>query len=340
MKLHINRKVLSILACAAGVAAVLLAVAGFSDSLVGDPSSVGSAADGETITVKGPTQLSVYEDGGVYLGEEYFVPKKHVETVLFMGIDQMRETMEDTTYNEQADFIMLMVIDRDAEQFTMLHLNRDTMCDVMRLSDMNEKLGRYRVQLAVAHVFGNNERARCRNVVDAVENLLYGIEIDHYISLTMDAIPILNDEIGGVTLTLSEDLTKLDPSFENGATVTLKGSKALSYVRARMSVGDGSNLGRMNRQRQYLTALFDKYRERGGGDFTKSLLKVNDYMDSDCTIEQLQRIADMVMQYEFLGIDTTEGEAVIGEQYMEYIIDEPQLQKQVINLFYTKKETP
>ena len=338
MKRDIIRKAIPALACVVGVAAVLLTIAGVFDGLIGNLSNEGSTSDGETVTVKGPTQLSVYEDGGVFLGEDYYVPKKHVETVLLMGIDQLRETMEDTTYNEQADFILLMVIDRDAEQFTMVHLNRDTMCDVMRLSDMNEKLGRYRAQLALAHIFGNNDRAKSRNVVDTVENLLYGITIDHYISLTMDAIPVLNDEAGGVTVTLDEDFTYIDPSYEKGATVTLMGKKALSYVRARMSVGEGTNLERMERQRRYMNALFDKYRSNGGGDLTKALLKVNDYMDSDCTVDQLQRIADMVLGYEFLGIETTKGEAVVGDVYMEYIVDEAELQRQVINLFYKKKE--
>ena len=154
----------------------------------------------------------------------------------------------------------------------------------------------------------------------------------------MDAIPVLNDEAGGVTVTLDEDFTYIDPSYEKGATVTLMGKKALSYVRARMSVGEGTNLERMERQRRYMNALFDKYRSNGGGDLTKALLKVNDYMDSDCTVDQLQRIADMVLGYEFLGIETTKGEAVVGDVYMEYIVDEAELQRQVINLFYKKKE--
>ena len=335
MKLHINRKVVSFLACAAGIAAVVLAAAGLADDLIGISPAAGTA--GETV-VKGPSLLSENEDGGVFIGDDYYVPKKHVETVLFMGIDQLLESMEDLTYHLQSDFMMLMVIDRDREEYTMLHLNRDTMCYVMRISDSGKQIGRYLTQLCIAHTIGTSEAMRCRNVVDAVENLLYGIKIDHYISLTMDAIPILNDEIGGVAVTLNEDFTYLDPSYVKGAEVTLKGEKALGYVRARMSVGDGSNLSRMERQRQYLTSLFDKYRKKGVGNFTKALLKVNDYMTSDCTIDQLQRIADQVMNYDYLGIETTEGEARLGKGHVEFYVDEAALQKQVINLFYSKKE--
>ena len=41
-------------------------------------------------------------------------------------------------------------------------------------------------QLALAHTYGSGEEDSCENTVLAVENLLYGVGIDHYVSLTMD----------------------------------------------------------------------------------------------------------------------------------------------------------
>ena len=37
------------------------------------------------------------------------------------------------------------------------------------------------------------------------------MKIDHYMTLTMDAVGILNDLAGGVTLEVLDDMTELDP---------------------------------------------------------------------------------------------------------------------------------
>lgn len=57
--------------------------------------------------------------------------------------------------------------------------------------------------------------------------LLYGVEIDHYISLMMDGVAVLNDLAGGVTLKVMDDFGAFDPALVQGETVTLRGEQAL-----------------------------------------------------------------------------------------------------------------
>lgn len=40
----------------------------------------------------------------------------------------------------------------------------------------------------------------CENTVDAVSNMLYGIQIEGYLCLNMDSIKVLNHLAGGVLL--------------------------------------------------------------------------------------------------------------------------------------------
>ena len=61
--------------------------------------------------------------------------------------------------------------------------------------------------------------------------------------------------MGGVTVTLEEDFTAFDPAMTKGTTLTLQGMQAEYYVRQRFYVGDGSNMARMERQRNYMTEL-------------------------------------------------------------------------------------
>ena len=183
--------------------------------------------------------------GNILYESEWYMPKDSLESILILGIDKRTDGTEDRQESEQADFLVLVVMDKEADSYRILHINRDTMTDIPQTDIFGEVYSHMRGQLTLAHTYGNDDKLRCRNVVNTVENLLYGINIDHYLSMTMDAVSILNDSIGGVTLQLMDDFTELDESFVKDAVVTLKGEQALTYVRARSSLEDSSNLHRM-----------------------------------------------------------------------------------------------
>ena len=284
------------------------------------------------------------EDALTIYNGAWYRPRKELETVLAIGVDQA--SVDEELYRagkyEQSDFLLLLVLDKRNERCTAVHINRDTMTEIRVLDDdTNEFLGTINRQLSLAHTYGNRPEARCKNTVTAVSGLLYGIEIDHYLSLTMDGVVMLNDLAGGVTLEVMDDLTKLDPALIQGETVTLRGRQALTYVQVRMGLENPSNLHRMERQKQYLEALQKQFLSRTDvdEDFTISaLLELNAYMASDCSVEQLSSLADTLADYGVTEYRTLEGEAVEGEKYMEYYVDEAAVRELVIELFYELAE--
>lgn len=57
----------------------------------------------------------------------------------------------------------------------------------------------------------------------AVSELFYGLPIHGYCALSMNSIASLNDTVGGVTVTVPEDLAVMQPKlFTAGDTVTLE----------------------------------------------------------------------------------------------------------------------
>ena len=50
----------------------------------------------------------------------------------------------------------------------------------------------------------------CRYQAKAVSNLLYGVSIDHFCSVTMDAVAVINDAVGGVSVQVMDDMTMVD----------------------------------------------------------------------------------------------------------------------------------
>lgn len=282
-------------------------------------------------------QSPEYSDSGdsrVFFDGAWFELDSDVETVLVMGIDSIELEGDARKDSAQADFLALLVINRMDESFSILHLNRDTMTEITQITDEGEKYGTFDAQLALAHTYGGTDTLRCRNTVEAVENLLYGMRIDHYISLTMDAIATVNDSVGGVTVTLEHDFPALGESCTKGATVTLTGADALSFVRWRDDTAEGSNLARMARQRQYISALFQRFTEVSTDNTLDTVKKVNDHLVSDCTASQITNLMERLQTYEYEGILEMEGEVSLGDEYVEFYADEDALQYAVVELFY------
>ena len=331
MQLKINRKHLKILAVL--LAVVLLGTVAF---------AVLSHWEAQYGTVaNNGTQLS--ENSSLYLNGAYYSQKENLETVLLIGVDKFEDQIQEQSYNnsQQADFLALLVMDRENGRYTVLHLNRDTMTQIQVLGVRGENAGSITGQLALAHTYGSGGTDSCRNTVEAVSKLLYGVNIDHYIAFTMDAVGKINDLAGGVTLTMLDDLTSIFPEMQKGERVTLTGDMALAYVRTRYGLEDSSNLQRMERQRQYLTELSGAISEKALTDDTflmKALEAISTYMTSDCTANQILQIYDCCKIYVNDGFCTIDGVAVKGTEFMEFYPDETDLKQLVVELFYTPVE--
>lgn len=278
-------------------------------------------------------------EGQLEYGGKTYLPREGIQTLLLMGLDKYERPENAIGYTNklQSDFLLLVVIDENAKTVELLHLNRDTMTTIRRLGVGGGAAGTFTGQLALAHTYGSGGSDSCLNAVKAVSTLLDGVPIDHYMTLTMDAVGQINDLVGGVSVTVLDDFSEIDPALEQGKEVTLRGDQALVYVRTRLGLEDSSNLHRMERQRQYLAALYAKLmeRSRANGDFlAKTLLTVSDSMVSDCTVNQLETLGDLLTQCTIAPIRTLEGKAVLGEEYIEFYVDEDSLRDTVLALFY------
>ena len=279
---------------------------------------------------------------------------RNIETFLIIGIDDFsdqKETYDSYNNTMQADYLVLLMFNTRTNEVSALHINRDTMTPITILGVLGDKVGKETHQIALSHTYGTGEKDSCLNTVTAVEDLL-GIVVDHYARITMDAIPLLNDAIGGVTLTPTVTITaeavasNTEADTENtettnnliteGQTVTLTGEQALAYVRVRQSVSDGSNLKRMERQRQYMSAFIEQVKANKDNIDTESLFKnISDKIVSDCSIERLETIFDKSTDFTFTEIYTLEGTAKVGDSgYMEYHLDQDKLNETIKDLFY------
>ena len=277
-----------------------------------------------------------------YEGKDY-VLRDDVEAFLVLGLDKYEGDQKTESYNndKQADFLMVFVFDNDAKTCSAIHVNRDTMAKVGVLGVGGEKIDTVTKQIALAHTYGNGQKVSCRNTKDSVEDLLLGIHINHYVSFTMDSVAAVNDFVGGVQVTLTESLTEIDSTFVEGKTVTLMGEQALRFVRTRYGLEDSSNATRMKRQQQYINSLHKKIMSciETDSEFAIRLAEAMDeYVVYDSSDQRMQKYAEKLETYTFLGIQEIAGESKVGTEFMEFYPDEASLYATVLELFYKAKE--
>lgn len=293
-------------------------------------------------TVEEILGLGEDEEAPVNFDGKWYIRRPDVESYLLIGVDREGEAQDSGSYNGggQADVLLLLVVDNGASSFRVLQLNRDTMADVEVLGVRGDVTGTEYQQLALAHHYGNGLEKSCENTVRAVSRLLYGMKIDGYAAIQFEAFPILNDRVGGVTVTVEDDFSAVDPTLVQGETVTLKGEQALHFIRIRHQVGDGSNLERMGRHRAYLSgfdAAFTAAMEQNQELPLKLYAAVSDYLVTDMGSGTVAELARRCQGYENGGVITVDGEAKLGERYMEFYPDEDSLRRAVLELFYQEK---
>ena len=281
-------------------------------------------------------------------GKDYQL-KENMEVILIMGIDD-REDIGDSQFaihNSQADVLYVYAVDHKNKTFQAIQINRETMTGIQTYNNDGTKDAIAEAQICLAHSFGKTEQGRCLNTVDAVSGLLFNMQVDHYISLNMAAISILNEQVGGVTVTVPAGLESADPAFKEGAKVRLQGKQAELFVRSRMSLENDTNEFRMERQQMFLNAWMEQANHKMDTDSGFALglvLSLSDYMTSDMSANALSDLANQLKEYKNLGTVKTVGETLLENEakisaFREYYVDMDDLERKVIDLFYVEKPT-
>lgn len=283
-----------------------------------------------------------YEDEQVTVNGVKYRQKKNLTTLLFMGIDRDSDAEQGVGNRNggQADFLRLIVIDQADKTISQLQIDRDTMTPITVLSVLGNRSGTRTLQISLSHGYGDGKEQSCQFTVDAVSNLLFNVPINGYIAMNMDGINVLNDALGGITVTLEDDFSHIDPTMTKGTTLTLMGEQAEIFVRSRMSMEVGTNEARMVRQQTYLTQMMDTLHEKvlSDSEFVGTLFdSLSSYLVTNVSRAQMINDAWLSRNYERKPLYIPEGTHVVGtDGYMEFHVDEASLEQLVLELFYQK----
>ncbi|SDY76227.1 LCP family protein [Herbiconiux ginsengi] len=99
------------------------------------------------------------------------------------------------------------------------------------------------------------ERGGLACVNSTIENLT-GLDINYAAATSFDGVIEMTNAVGGVPVCLNEPIFDADSGLDLPAgTSVIEGQMALSFLRNRHGVGDGSDLARIASQQQYLSSM-------------------------------------------------------------------------------------
>lgn len=279
-----------------------------------------------------------------YQGNTY-VFNENRTNILFMGTDQTELGTEDGLNGGggQADGIFLLSLDTVTGEMDVIAISRDSMAQVDRYAVGGQYIDTTTTQLCLAYAYGDGRESSCENMCKAVSRLLYGLPIQTYYAMDLENIGILNDAIGGVTVTLPEDFETEDGIFHQaGESVTLYGQDAVHFVRYRNTDFLDSNNYRMARQKEYVSAFFAKALQESREDIQVplSLFRLaGAHSVTSLNATRVAYLATVVLsKNSALQFHTLPGEVVRGEdRYAEYHLDDEQVFELILDIFYTKQ---
>ncbi|MFI9215273.1 LCP family protein [Streptomyces werraensis] len=99
-------------------------------------------------------------------------------------------------------------------------------------------------------------------VVKTVEKMS-GVRMDHYVEIDFAGFKDLVDAIGGVEVTVDQDIHDKSSGLDlTAGTHRLDGTQSLQFVRTRHGIGDGSDLGRIGLQQEFMIALLSEIKKQ------------------------------------------------------------------------------
>lgn len=268
----------------------------------------------------------------------------YVKAILCMGVDRSGSLEETTTagMGGQADGVLLVAQDTARNSLNLLMIPRDTMTEITLTDLSGNVLGEDVQHLTLAYAYGDGRETSCEFMTEAVSKLLGGLNIDYYLAANVDAVSVVNDLVGGVTVTVpTEGMEQVDPAFVYGETVTLQGKQAERFVRYRDITRDHSALYRMDQQQEYITQFFNQLREesKSNAAIVEQLFEsIESNMVTNMQKDQYLKMAmDGLASGGSPQIYTLPGTGVTTGKYDEFYPDEEGLTKIILELFYREK---
>ena len=269
----------------------------------------------------------VYHNGKAYNYNDDIV------NILLLGVDKYTFLRDS---QGQADALYLISLNTADKNVNVFSISRNTLVNVDMFDVEGDYFNSVNQQICLAYSYGRSDEQSSLNCAKSVSRLMYGIPINGYYTLYLDAIKDIVDTVGGVNVTLTEEFPDILPKNKIGDTVKIKGDIAVSYLRAR---GE-SNAPRVERQKAFISSFINSAKATVSKDLSLPVkmykkLKERSVTDIDSSSAAYMALEALDADFNILNL---EGEYGFDGTYETFEVDEDKLYEMVLDKFYKLKE--
>ena len=275
--------------------------------------------------------------------DEVYNKTEGIYNILLLGIDSNAER-EAQRKGYRSDVMMLCSINFDQNTMHLTSVPRDMWVDVPReIDDAGSVIKSSSQRINTAYSYGGGpDKDGAKYAMKCMEDFLsmdgtFDIDIDYFVSIDMDGMYKLADDLGGVEVVMDRYVAGVG---NKGETVTITSKNIDAYIRTRKGAGD--DYGRVSRQQDYIMAVAKKIKSMGTTEAVTRLYgTITEYAKTNLSLEQCLSLASFVRDFDLsnltkytvqgTGFRTSGGASVLA-------VKEDELRAYMLDYFYDKQE--
>lgn len=271
---------------------------------------------------------------------------------LLMGIDQGGELDKNTDLSDwgagQADAIFLVSMNQRSNAVSIVGIPRNAMVELDIYNEKEQRIDTIYNQICLQYGYAGGGELGLTTMKESVSELFYGLPIHGACAISFDAVGVILDMVGGVEVTIPDDMTMLNTGYKAGSSLLLTKDNVMPYLRYRDTEVIGSPTTRLTRQKEFLKKAISqtitkvKSNPRLVSDIYKAVIP---YMNTDITLDEAVYLAAEFVNYrieadsfyQLIGVDRQVdyvNDAGKTDSYDDLYLDEDYKQQLVMQLFY------
>ena len=287
------------------------------------------------------------QSGGIKLNQLLNTPKEFQGkelNFLMVGIDRSSQseanqaagsTNDEDVNDGNTDMILYVHFNNETGEMKMLQIPRDTIVCTDRVLSNNYRINNIaKTQAVEANTM--NIPALCEQV-----SKMYQLPIDGYMTIRLEMLVELVDLFGGIEMNIPFEMS-YDGSYRPAGYQTLDGPAVEFVLRTRKIYPDG-DIGRLNMQRQFYSALFRKLKSIGNiWDVAKLTPAVLNYMETDLSISKLVSFAVSILKMDSSKIMICQMPVKMGPYFQDQALVYPARQEDadLLNTYFRENTGP
>lgn len=294
-----------------------------------------------------------WDDDWVVYDDKVYEYNEDTLNFLLMGIDRNGELSDEEDFSDegpgQADAIFLLSLNQKDKEASIIGIPRNSMVEIRIFDENKQQVDTMTDALCLQYPYAGGGELGLEQMKKSVSDLLYGLPIHGACAISFDAIGQIVDMIGGVEVTIPDDMTEYNTSYKAGSTITLNKKNALGYLRYRNEEVDSPTV-RLTRQKDFMKSAVNvaiskvKQNPMIVSDIYQTIIP---YMSTDITLDKAVYLAKEAIGYtitndSFYQLTGTDkpfyftNENGQADFYDEVYLDEDAVKEIFMKVFYSQ----